>query len=111
MANDAAARLRALLYTERTLLLTGRLGGLAGLTAQKETLQAELATANIAALRDLRSLAEDNRRLLQAAQDGLRAAIARLAAIRSARNGLTAYTADGNSHHHGLAVSQVERRA
>ncbi len=111
MPHDPHTELRRLLQQERGLLLAGQLDRLPELALRKEVIAAQLAGAGASALQDLRSAAGENHRLLRAAQDGLRAALTRLAAIRTANHGLTSYAADGSSRHHAAATTTVERRA
>ena len=111
MANDPLTELRALFQEERGLLLAGKLNGLVGLADRKAAVLPRLAGANAAALRGLQAQASENHRLLRAVQDGLRAAITRLAAIRTANEGLTSSAADGRTSPHGALTCKVERRA
>lgn len=111
MAHDPHTELRRLLQQERELLLTGQLGRLPELAARKEVLGAQLTGATASSLQGLRSAASENHHLLRAAQEGLRAALTRLTAIRAANRGLTSYAADGSPRHHANAASTVERRA
>ena len=94
---DAEALL-TLLETERAAIRTGDFEGLEALAARKANLAARLADdppARGLAVRLDRALAR-NARLLSAACDGIRAAQARLTALRDVRRGLSLYTASGD---------------
>lgn len=111
MAHDPHTELRLLLQQERELLLTGQLDRLPELAVRKEVLGAQLAGAAASSLQALRSAASENHHLLRAAQEGLRAALTRLTAIRAVNQGLRSYAADGSPRHHAAAATTVERRA
>ncbi|MCX8508110.1 MAG: hypothetical protein ORN49_04390 [Rhodobacteraceae bacterium] len=111
MSHEAVTHLRQLLEEERALLMAGKIAGLAPLAPRIEAAQAALALAAPGQMRALAALALENRALLESAQAGVRAAIARLAAIRAAQNGLNGYTADGSRRQNTLTAHQVERRA
>lgn len=113
MVNDAMTNLLALLSEQRACLKSGRLADLSAL-AERIEMASVLLQRQGTTRRQLVSLAEAvhaNAPLIRAAVKGVEAAQARLLAIRSARDGLSVYTADGRALHHAAAASAVERRS
>ena len=98
MHDTPADSLLTLLAQERAALRTGDLTRLSDFATRKAQLSQDLAQASLGrvmALRIGQALAH-NERLLVAACDGIRAARARLAALKDVRNGLNLYTAQGD---------------
>lgn len=106
--------LRLILAAERDCLLRGALAELPGLSQRKAAALEALANGgprSHATLQSLRDMTAANQGLLDAAHMGVRAALARIDAIRAAGSGLTSYDARGRSVRHCPAVPDIERRA
>ena len=98
MHDPHAEALLTLLAEERAALRVGDLTVLPDLADRKSRLSQELAVTppdRAAAARIAKALAR-NARLLAASRDGIRAAQARLAALKDVRSGLSLYTARGD---------------
>ena len=98
MHDTPATALLTLLTEERAAIRAGQLSDLTTLANRKDVLTLAVAATppdRATTARIDRSL-QHNARLLSAACDGIRAAQARLAAIKDVRSGLNLYTANGN---------------
>lgn len=91
--------MKTLLAEERNALRAGEIYRLRGLTSQKEAMAASLAQGGASIpeddVRALRAEASRNARLIEAAQNGLNAAMARLSERRRVASRLEIYGADG----------------
>ena len=98
MRDPYAEALLTLLAEERTALRTGDLAGLPDLADRKSRLSQELATTppDRAVMARIGKALAHNARLLAATRDGVRAAQARLLALKDVRSGLSLYTAQGS---------------
>lgn len=94
---DNVARLRDLLDRESDALTSGRLDQLATILREKQRLFEALRTSRPEGHRwaELRARAERNQHLIEAAADGIRAAIERLERISSAKSDLVTYNRSG----------------
>lgn len=108
------ATLRQILQVERDCLLRGALGKLSDLGQHKAAALSALTAGDMQSVPLLRVLLNEalaNQVLLDAAHRGIRSALARIEAIRTAGKGLTAYDAQGRSVRHSQPTPEVERRA
>ncbi|SEP56914.1 hypothetical protein SAMN05428995_101110 [Loktanella sp. DSM 29012] len=98
---------------EWTALRTGDLEKLSGLTVRKDALIAEFMqlAPDGAALARMTTLMNRNGKLLEARCAGIRAAAARLAEIRSVKDGLSLYTQAGQKERIDASDPVMERRA
>ena len=98
MRDTPSDALLALLAEERAAICSGDFTGLSGFADRKTSLaQAVVALGpNRATAARIDKALQRNARLLNAACDGIRAAEARLAALKDVRNGLSLYTAAGD---------------
>ena len=108
MRADPVADLECLLEDERRVILSGSWDALAPLAARKEAALAALGPVGPDRLR--RALAR-NQALLLAAIEGVREALQRRAALRTARAGLVTYDARGLRAELPVAPPRVERKA
>jgi hypothetical protein len=97
--DDSPQAVSSALSAIHAALLAGDFASMAALNQSLEHILSKpsgsLGKANVAALRALRSKAEENTVLLRAAQRGFRAAQRRIAEIRGVATGLTTYSAAG----------------
>lgn len=107
--------LNALLDAERTALLKGDLESIAEMLPAKEALIEDMNEAppdDIAVVQALGGKVRRNQLLLDGALEGIRAAVARMSALREIRAGLETYGADGQKHLIASETdSSVEKRA
>ena len=110
----AADELLAFLEDENRALRAGRLDSLEENVSRKQALSAgfERARAPVdrAKMVALREAAERNQRLLHAAREGLRRAIARTEERRHAASQLDTYDAAGRRQSHPARFHRLERR-
>lgn len=107
-------RVETLLARERAALLSGSLGALEPIAAEKARLIAALATRpgrDPARLARLARQAAQNQALLEAALGGLRRVAARIAAHADAPRGLDTYDAGGTRHSLPAGPPRHEHRA
>lgn len=98
MRDTPADTLLSLLVEERAAIRSGDLTGLVAFADRKAVLAQAVAALgpNRATVARIDKALQHNARLLTAACDGIRAAQARLAALKDVRNGLSLYTAAGD---------------
>ncbi|MBL9059769.1 MAG: flagellar biosynthesis protein FlgN [Mangrovicoccus sp.] len=97
-SDDGTGRLATLLAEERRCLIAADIDGLADLAAEKQALAEALALRPVPAGGDaarLAALARRNQALLEAAADGLRAALRRVTEVRNLHRGRGTYDASG----------------
>ncbi len=95
---DAGHALERLLEDERKLLLAGKMRELEAVAQEKRKLFDNLDVGLSKPQLDiLRQKSKINHRLYRSALEGLKAASARIAAVREAQNGFATYTRDGQS--------------
>lgn len=119
MSNEPPERVMhaaaALLDRERAALLRGDLGAVAALAREKEALLVRLVPgpgADPALLETLRTRAERNQTLLDAALHGIRLVSERLAAYRNVRRAMDTYDPQGRKATiPGDVAHRLERRA
>ena len=98
MRDTPTDALLILLAEERAAIRSGDLAGLPAFADRKAALAEAIAESrpNNAMAARIDTALKRNARLLSAACDGIRAAQARLAALKDVRNGLSLYTAAGD---------------
>lgn len=106
--------LEATLADERRAICSGDLKALGALVMRMEDtvdrLVVEPSSLNHAELERVRELAEENKRVLKAALDGIHSARARLTAIRDAERSLDTYDSSGRASKVAFAQGSLERR-
>lgn len=100
--------LAILLDAEKAAILAGEFDQLQGFSEQKLALLK--ACPEFTEKAALREKLIRNSRLLEAASNGVRAALDHIAALKDARN-LSTYSADGTVHTEHCAVNRLERKA
>ena len=110
---DPVSRLRDLLDREYESLTSGRLDQLAGILSDKEKLYEALRSDRPSAemLSEIRSKAERNQHLIDAAARGIKAAIERLEQLASARSDLVTYDQSGRLSDTAAGSPTTRRRA
>ncbi len=107
--------LNTLLDAERAALLEGDLESIAEMLPAKEALIEDMNGAppiDIEAVHALGGKVRRNQLLLDGALEGIRAAVARMSALRELRAGLETYGADGQKHRIAMETdNSVEKRA
>ena len=113
MTDELAERLLSLLARERSAIRAGSLAELPEIGAEKDALTVELAKTNVsvANVRNIATALQTNARMLAAARNGVKTAVARLGALRAVREGLSLYTADGTRQTIARPPSELERKA
>lgn len=113
MVQSDMADLRQILRAERECLQSGAFDQLGELGYRKRAALEliEIQPMVLEELRQTQRLAQENQHLIHAALQGIRSAQARLRSIRLAENGMTSYTAQGNSLRLGQDSAHVEKRA
>ncbi|MGC1427180.1 MAG: hypothetical protein WA822_01215 [Albidovulum sp.] len=109
------ADIETLIHSERLAIRQGNLTELGALAARKAHLIGQIAPtgdrAMAARLLVLKQRAEANQTLLSAAIDGVKAARARLSAIRGVAFRLDTYDSNGRAQSVAFEAGSVERRA
>ncbi len=113
MVHDPLTRLFEVLAHEKAALLSGDYGALEQLGGEKQRWLAALegASPSQQAIRDLRQLMAENQALTEAALHGVRAGMARIAALRQVQAGLTTYERDGSVAMRSTQTATVEKKA
>ena len=100
--------LETILDAEKTAILAGDFDQLQDFSERKRALLNS--NPDIADKTTLREKLVRNSRLLEAASNGIRAALSNIAALKDARN-LSTYAADGTLHKEASATNRLERKA
>lgn len=112
---DLIARLDELLDLERAALLAGDFDRLDAMTAEKEALVERINTKSSIGQTQLETVQRKvtrNQSLLNNALDGINAVAARIAELKSVRQGLDTYDQSGNRHRFASQVhKKLEKRA
>jgi flagellar biosynthesis/type III secretory pathway chaperone len=114
MTNDTTLdRVEAFLERERAILLSGRIAELAELADAREEMLQALAdeSADSQRIRRLREKATRNGALLEAASEGVKRAMKRLADLRKAAGPIGSYSAGGGRCEIGAVNPKFERKA
>lgn len=114
MQDETEARLAELIDTlrlERDVIRSGDFAALPALVARKDAVMELLKGTPARKLVAAQEMALENQRLLGAALKGVRAAQARLDAIRKATKSYTSYDSKGRAQTISTSKGTVERRA
>lgn len=110
MSKTSIDRLKRLLETEKSLLLSGNLAGVADLTEEKEALTTSLENGGPSDLLPLAAQLQENGRLMAAAKTGVAQVLETLRQQRAARASLSTYDRHGTATHIGAVREGTSRR-